>query len=78
VNPFKKLNTVFAPRHAAAMNGAFGAIVRKAPNVSAFAPRRLLFIRWRPGRMRGRDVILPASLRKATMEPVKVTPPTME
>lgn len=49
--------------------------MRNAPIVPALAARRELLMRCRPGRMVGREDILPASLRKATIEPVNVMPP---
>ena len=75
VKPWTKLSAVFAERHAAAMAGAPGAMVRNAPIVPALAARRLELMICRPGRTVGRDDILPASLRKATMLPVNVIPP---
>jgi hypothetical protein len=41
-----------------------------------FIPRRELLMRCRPGSARGLDDIFPASLKKATIEPVNVTPPS--
>ena len=75
VYPFKKLRTVFAARHPAATNGAPGAILTNAPILARFAPSREELMICLPGRMRGREDIFPASLRKATMDPVNVTPP---
>lgn len=66
---------VLADKHIAATVGAPGAIVTNAPMVPAFAARRLEFIKCLPGKMVGREDILPASLRKATIEPVNVMPP---
>ena len=58
------------------MTGEPGARVRKAPIVAMLAPRRELLTRWRgPGMRIGFEDMRPASLRKATTEPVKVTPP---
>jgi hypothetical protein len=75
VNPFRKLNTVFAPRQVAAIRGAPGAIVTNAPMVAMLAPRSDELITCLPGRMVGEDLMRPANFRKATIEPVKVTPP---
>lgn len=75
VNPFIKLNAVFAPRHVAAIAGDPGAIVRKVPIASMFEPSNPELTRCRPGRTLGLDDIRPASLRNATIDPVKVTPP---
>ncbi len=66
---------VLAASAPAAIMGDPGAIVMKAPMVAALVARRLELMIWRPGRIRGREDILPASLRKATIEPVKVIPP---
>jgi hypothetical protein len=76
VYPFKKLRIVLAPRKEAAIKGVEGAIDRKPAMVAAFAPNRVLFTRCLPGRVRGLLDILPASLRNATMDPVKVIPPS--
>lgn len=76
VYPFKKLRTAFPVRHAAAMMGEPGAIARKVPIVAILAPSSELFTRCRgPGILMGLEDMRPASLRKATTEPVKVTPP---
>ena len=75
VYPFMKLRAVFADRHTAAMAGAPGAMVTNAPIVPALAASSVELIMCLPGRTRGRDDILPANLKKATMEPVNVTPP---
>ena len=75
VKPFAKLNAVFAARHVAAMAGAPGAIVKKAPIVATLAVSIPPLIRCRPGRIVGREDIRPASFMKATMDPVNVTPP---
>ena len=65
-------------KHAAAMMGEPGAMARKAPMVATLAPRREVFTRWRgPGILIGFEVILPASLRNATIDPVNVTPPIL-
>ena len=66
---------MLAPRHAAAIIGAPGAIAIKAPMVPTLAARRDEFTMCRPGRTSGLEDMRPASLRKATTEPVKVTPP---
>jgi hypothetical protein len=66
---------VFAPKHVAAMSGDAGPMVTKAPIVARFVPSKVELITWRPGRIVGFDDSRPASFRKATMEPVNVTPP---
>lgn len=76
VKPLIKLKTVFAPSSPAATNGAEGAMVTNAPMDNMFAPRSELLIRCLPGRANDLDDILPESLRKATMEPVNVIPPS--
>ena len=75
VNPLMKLSAALAPRYAAAINGIFGAKLTNAPMVSRFAPSSELLMRCRPGSARGLEDILPASLKKATTDPVNVTPP---
>ena len=76
VYPFKKLNTVLPARQQAAMIGEPGAKARKVPIVAILAPRRELFTKCRgPGILIGLEDMRPASLRNATTEPVKVTPP---
>lgn len=77
VYPFKKLSIVFAPKQVAAIAGDAGAMDRKALIVNIFPPSKLELITWRPGRIFGLDDMRPASLRKATIDPVKVTPPTL-
>ena len=67
---------MLAPRKEAATEGVEGAIDRKPAMVAAFAPNKVVFTRCFPGRMRGLLDILPASLRNATMDPVKVIPPS--
>jgi hypothetical protein len=57
--------------------GEPGAMVIKAPMVAMFVAKTPELIRCLPGRMRGFEDILPASLRKATIEPVKVIPPVL-
>lgn len=76
VYPFKKLSAVFAPKQVAAMAGDAGPMDRKAPIVNILPPSKLELITCRAGRILGLDDIRPASLRKATIDPVKVTPPT--
>jgi hypothetical protein len=49
--------------------------VTKAPIIAKFVPSIVEFSKCRPRNCRGFELILPASLRNATMEPVKVTPP---
>jgi len=73
VKPFAKLRAVFATRQVAAMAGAPGAIVMKAPIVATLAPSNVLLIRCLPGRIVGREDILPASFMNATILPVNVT-----
>jgi hypothetical protein len=75
VYPFRKLSMVLEPRHAAAIAGAPGAIETNAPMVAMFAPSNEELTKCLPGKILGLDDIRPASLRKATIEPVKVTPP---
>lgn len=75
VYPFKKLNTVLAPRKEAAIIGVGLAIVKKPAIVPALALNKPRFKRCFPGRARGLLDILAASFRKATIEPVNVTPP---
>jgi hypothetical protein len=66
----------FPERHAAAMIGDPGAIARKVPMVATLRPRREELRKCRgPGILIGFEDMRPASLRKATTEPVKVTPP---
>jgi len=76
VYPLIKLKIVFAPRNVAAMRGVVGAIARNPVIVSALAPRRELLIRCLPGSKSGLEPIRPASFKKATIDPVKVIPPT--
>jgi hypothetical protein len=76
VNPLAKLSAVFADKQTAATAGAPGAMVKNAPMVPALAASRLELIKCLPGRIVGREDILPASLRNATIEPVNVMPPT--
>tara|TARA_R110002060_G_scaffold46119_2_gene57378 strand:+ start:432 stop:854 length:423 start_codon:yes stop_codon:yes gene_type:complete len=76
VYPFKKLRTAFPARQHAAMIGDPGAMTRNVPIVAALRPRREELSAWRgPGSLMGLDDIRPASFRKATTDPVKVTPP---
>ena len=76
VYPFKKLRTAFPARHPAAINGAPGAMVINVPIVAILRPKRELLRAWRgPGSLIGFEDMRPASLRNATIEPVKVTPP---
>lgn len=71
-----KLRAVLAPRKEAAIIGVEGTVEIKPAIVAAFAPRRVEFTRCLPGSTRGLLVILAASLRYATIEPVKVMPPS--
>ena len=73
--PLAKLSAVLPNKQAAPIIGAVGAIVMKAPMVNAFAPNRELLMICLPGSVSGREDTRPASLRKATIEPVNVTPP---
>jgi hypothetical protein len=58
------------------MIGEPGAITRKVPIVATLRPRREELRKCRgPGILIGFEDMRPASLRKATTEPVKVTPP---
>lgn len=76
VYPFRKLRMALPVRHAAAIAGDPGARARNVPIVAMLAPRRELFRKCLgPGIRIGLEDMRPASLRKATMEPVKVTPP---
>ena len=68
---------MFAPKHVAAMAGDAGAIVTKAPIVAILLPSKVELITCRPGRIVGRDDMRPANFMKATIEPVKVTPPNL-
>jgi hypothetical protein len=70
-----KLSSVFKPRNPAATAGTAGAAAKNPPMAARFTPRRELLMRCRPGSIRGLDDTFPASLRKATIEPVNVTPP---
>jgi len=70
-----KLSSVFKPRYAAATVGTVGAAAKNAPIAARFPPSREELMRCRPGSIRGLDDIFPASLRKATIDPVNVTPP---
>ena len=67
---------MLAPRKEAATKGVEGAIDRKPAKVAAFAPNNVVLTRCLPGRVRGLLDSLPASLRNATMDPVKVIPPS--
>ena len=67
---------MLAPRKEAATKGVEGAIDKKPAMVAALAPKRVVFTRCFPGRVRGLLDIVPASLRNATMDPVKVIPPS--
>ena len=75
VKPLMKLSTALAPRKPAATSGAEGAMVKKAPIDAMFRPSSELLTRCFPGSANGRDDILPASFKNATMEPVNVIPP---
>ena len=76
VYPFKKLSAAFPAKQAAAIMGAPGAMVKNVPIVAMLRPRRVEFTAWRePGSLIGFEDIFPASFIKATIDPVKVTPP---
>ena len=70
-----KLRTVLAPRKPAAMRGAVGAMVMKAPIDAMLAPSKVEFTMCFAGIATGLDDIRPASLRNATTDPVNVIPP---
>ena len=71
-----KLSKALAPRKPAATTGTLGADVTNAAMVAMFVANSPLLMIWRPGRAKGLEDILPASLKNATTEPVNVTPPT--
>lgn len=73
--PLIKLSAALAARAPAAIMGAPGAIVRKAPNVAVLAANNPVLRICRPGITLGREAMRPASLRNATIDPVNVTPP---
>lgn len=75
VNPFKKLRIVLAPKKLAATRGVDGAIAMKPAIVRAFAPSREPLTKCFPGSTKGFEDMRPANLRKATTDPVNVTPP---
>jgi hypothetical protein len=75
VYPLMKLSKVFKPKYPAATAGTAGAAAKNPPRAARFIPSKEPLIRCRPGSMRGLDDTFPASLRKATIEPVNVTPP---
>lgn len=75
MKPLMKLSKALAPRKPAATTGTLGADVMNAAMVAMFVAKSPLLIIWRPGRARGLEDIFPASLKKATMDPVNVTPP---
>jgi len=70
-----KLSKAFKPKYPAAIAGTAGAAAKNPPKAARFKPSIEPLIRCRPGSVRGLDDIFPASLRNATIEPVKVTPP---
>lgn len=78
VNPEMKLMTVLAPRYAAATIGTVGAADTKAPKVNALRPMIPPFTRCFLGIANGLEDIRPESLRKATIDPVKVMPPNRD
>jgi hypothetical protein len=78
VYPLMKLSAVFAASAPAAIMGLPGAMVTKAPIVAMLAESKPPLMMCLPGRMVGLEETRPASLRKATMEPVKVIPPAKE
>lgn len=75
--PLIKLRAALAASAPAAIMGLPGAMVTKAPIVAMLAVNKLELMRCLPGRIEGLEETLPASLRKATMEPVKVMPPIL-
>lgn len=75
VYPLVKLSAVLAAKAAAAIMGLPGAMVIKAPMVAALEASKPALMAWRPGKILGREDTRPASLRKATMDPVNVMPP---
>ena len=75
VYPLMKLSKVFKPKYPAATAGTAGAAAKNPPRAAIFTPSKEPLMRCRPGSIRGRDETFPASLRKATIEPVNVTPP---
>lgn len=76
VYPLRKLSTAFPARQQAAMTGEPGAMARNVPIVAMFAPSRDEFSACLgPGSLIGLEDIRPASFMKATIDPVKVTPP---
>ena len=75
MKPLMKLSKALAPRKPAATTGTLGADVTNAAMVATFVAKSPLLMIWRPGRARGLEDIFPASLKKATMDPVNVTPP---
>lgn len=70
-----KLSKAFAPRKPAATIGTLGADVTNAAIVAMLVANSPPLMICRPGRASGLEDIFPASLKKATMEPVNVTPP---
>jgi hypothetical protein len=70
-----KLRIVLAPKKEAAIIGVEGTVVRKPAIVATLALKSVPLIKCFPGNARGLLVILAASLRNATIEPVKVIPP---
>lgn len=76
VYPFKKLKNALPAKHPAAISGAPGAIAKNVPKVATLRPSSEVLRACRgPGILIGFEDIRPASFRKATIEPVKVTPP---
>lgn len=70
VQPLAKDKAALPARHMAPIAGAVGAKVRKAPIVAALAASMPPLMRCRPGSMRGRELMRPASFRKARMDPI--------
>ncbi len=77
VKPLIKLSRALAPRYEAATSGVPTPMERNPAIVTAFAPRREALMRCLPGKLSGLEDILPANLKNATSEPVKVIPPVM-
>jgi hypothetical protein len=70
VHPLAIDKAALPARHIAPIAGAVGAKVRKAPIVAALAASMPPFMRCRPGSTRGRELMRPASFRKARMDPI--------
>lgn len=73
-----KLRMVLAPKKEAVIMGVEGTVVRKPAIVAALAPKSVELTKCFPGNAKGLLDIFAASLRNATIEPVKVMPPEIE